>query len=140
MTQVTNDYIYEICGNQQFPQGEDIALFAGAGTTALTGYPVKGQVHRIISNPGATSALVMKSILSLDNPQLVILINDSANAVVVFPFAAKQAPDNAETVNGGASFTLASLSTGVFWSSVVQTKRKGGPVVNALNWSAASFT
>lgn len=144
MTQLTNDYIYEIIGNQQIPYGEDIMIPAGAGTTQQTGYPVKGQSHRImnVGTGTASAALVMKSILSLDNPQLVILINDSTQTVVVFPFKAfgVGAIDTAETINGGASLSIPTLTSAVFWSSVVQTKRKGGPTVNTLNWSAATFS
>lgn len=143
MTQLTNDYIYEIIGNQQIPYGEDIVIGTGAGTTAQTGYPVKGQSHRIIACGTASAALVMKSIMSLDNPQLVILINDSTQTVVVFPFKAfgGGAIDTTENINGVATgFSIATLTSAVFWSSVVQTKRKGGPTVNSLNWSAATFS
>lgn len=144
MTQLTNDYIYEIIGNQQIPYGEDIVIGAGAGLTAQNGYPVKGQSHRVIKNGTASAALVMKSILSLDNPQLVIIINDDpTNAVNVFPFKAfgVGATDTTETINGGsAGFAIAAVTAAVFWSSVVQTKRKGSGTTNTLNWSAATFS
>lgn len=144
MTQLTNDYIYEIIGNQQFPYGEDIVIGTGAATTQTgAAYPIKSQCHRIISCGTSGAALMMRSILSLDNPQLVILINDSANSVNIFPFKAfgVGAIDTAENINGAATaFPVGSLTSAVFWASLVQTKRKGSATVNALNWSAATFS
>jgi hypothetical protein len=147
MTQLTNDYIYEISGSQGFFFGDDIFIGAGAGTTISNGIALKGQAHRIVNNGvnvTANASLQLKSILSNDNPQLVIVINDSNQAVVVFPFKAVAggAADTAENINGAQTgFSIAATTSAVFWSSLVQTKRKGGSGgANSLNWSAATFS
>lgn len=94
----------------------------------------------------ANAALVMKSILSNDNPGMVFLINDSANTVVVFPFKsfAAGAPDTGESMNGvaNASFSITAGNAAIFVASVVQAKRKGGSQGStpAVNWSAALLT
>jgi hypothetical protein len=141
MTQITNDYIYEVSGNQGFFFGDDLFIPAGAGTTAVAGVPLKGQAHRIIANKTANAALTLKSILSNDNPQIVIVVNDDpTNAVKVFPFTG--GTDTGENINGvNTGFTIGAVTSAVFWSSLVQTKRKGGSGgANALNWSAATFS
>jgi hypothetical protein len=141
MTQLTNDYIYEIMGTQGYPCGEDIFLFAGAGTTAATGYAVRDQVHRVITSI-ANAALTMKSILTNDAPQLVVIINDSAQTIKIFPYTGGTV-DTTETINGATTgFSIATVTTAVFFSSLVAIKRKGGSgsTTPALNWSAATFS
>jgi hypothetical protein len=147
MSQQNNDYLFEILGTQGFTSGEDIMLFAGAPTSQQGAYPIKGQMHRIVACSVANASLVLKSVLSNDNPQLVFLINDSPNTLVVFPFksfAAGSPPDVGESVNGvvNGSFSLTSLNAAIFVSSLVQSKRKGGSsgITPALNWSAALLT
>ena len=146
MTQITNDYIYEILGTQGFAFGDDIFIPSGASTTEATAIPIKSQCHRIIANGTSTAALAMKSILSNDNPQIVVIINeDPTNGVAIFPFkaTASGAVDTAETINGvTTAFTLAAATTAVFFSSLVMIKLKGGKnsTTPALNWSAATFS
>lgn len=141
MSTLNNDYILEQLAVQGFVQGEEIYLPTGSLTTQQGGYPVKGQLHHITFCNVANASLVMKSIMSNDNPGMVFLINDSANTVVVFPFKAfgTGATDTAETVNGGASFSVTSNNAAVFISSLVQPKRKGGSSGStpSLNWVAA---
>lgn len=141
MSTLNNDYLLEQLAAQGFPQGEEIFLPTGSLTTQQGGYPVKGQCHHITFCNVASAALVLKSILSNDNPGMVFLINDSANTVVVFPFKSfgTGATDTTETVNGGASFSVTASNAAIFIASLVQTKRKGGSsgTTPALNWSAA---
>jgi hypothetical protein len=143
MSQATNDYLYEILGTQGFPFGEDLAFFAGASITIGGAYPIKSQCHRIVQNAVANAALMLKSILSNDNPQLVFLINESPNTAVIFPFKnfAAGAIDTTETVNGvQTGFSLTTLNSVILVSSLVQVKRKGGSQVATLNWSASLIT
>lgn len=142
MTQITNDYIYEICGGQGFSEGDNISLFAGAGLTASTGYPIRAQLHRV-TTAIANAALVLPSIMTnADNAPLIIIVNDSAQTVKVFPFLGPS-PDNTENINGVATgFSITSVTSAVFFASLVQLKRKGGSgsTTPALNWSAALFS
>lgn len=142
MSQINNDYLIEQLANQGFTFGEEIALFAGAGTTAVTGYPVKDQCHHVTTCSVASAALVLKSIMSNDNPGMVFIVNDSANTIVVFPFKASAAGavDNVELINGATGgFAITSLNSAIFTASLVQQKRKGGAggTTPELNWSAA---
>lgn len=145
MTTQTNDYIWEIMGTQGYAAGDDIVIGAGASTTITSpppGFVLKGQLHRVTVNGTANAAIQLRSILSNDNPQLVILVNDSAAAVVVFPFKAigSGATDTAENVNGAQTgLSVAAGATAVFFSSLAQTKRKGSGTANTLNWSASVF-
>ena len=143
MTALTNDYIWEIMVVQGFTAGDDIVIGAGAPTTITNGPVVKGQLHRVIANGTAGGAIQMRSILSNDNPQFVVIVNDSANSVNVFPFKATAAgaTDTAENINGAQSaFAIASNAAAAFFCSLAQIKRKGQSTPNALNWSAATFT
>jgi len=141
MSQAVNDFLYEILGGQGFTFGDDIFLFAGAPTSQQAAGAIRGQCHRIVANAVANASLALKSILSNDNPQLVFLINDSANNVVVFPFKnfAAGAIDTGEGINGVAngSFTITPGNAAIFVASLVQAKRKGGASAGTLNWSAA---
>ena len=141
MSAQNNDFLYDQLGNQGFAAGEEIYLFAGAPTSQQAAYPIKSQLHRVILNAVANASLVLKSILSNDNPGMVFIINDGANSVVVFPFKAfgGGATDTAETINGGASFSITAGNAAVLIASTPQTRRKGGVGSSAppLNWQAA---
>ena len=142
MTALTNDYIWEIMGTQGYTAGDDIVIGAGAPTTITNGPSIKGQLHRVIVNGTAGGAVQMRSILSNDNPQVVVIVNDSANSINVFPYKAigAGATDTTENINGGqAAFAVASNQSACFFASLAQIKRKGQSTPNALNWSAAVF-
>lgn len=121
MAQLTNDALYEILAADAWPIGDDIYLFAGAPTSQSGGGPVKGCVHRIVLNNQAAAALVMKSILSNDCPQMVWILNDGAQAAAVFCFPG-------EKMNGSAngSFSVTAGNAAVFAAIPTQIKRKGG--------------
>ena len=146
MTALTNDSIWEIMGTQGYTAGDDIVIPAGASTTITSPPPgtvLRGQLHRVTVNATANAAVQMRSILSNDNPQVVVVVNDSTNAIVLFPFKAigAGATDTAENINGGqGGFTVASNASAVLFASLAQTKRKGSGTANTLNWSAATFT
>lgn len=146
MSALNNDYLYEILGGQGFAAGDDIVLPAGSGTTQATaGVIVKGQLHRVTVSI-ANAAMLLKSVLSNDNPQLVFVINDTPNTVQVFPYkaVAAGAVDTGEAMNGvaNAGFSITANNAAIFVSSLVQPKRKGGASGStpALNWSAALLT
>jgi len=143
MSALNNDYLYEILGSQGFAAGDDIALPAGSGTTQATASIVaKGQLHRVTVSI-ASAAILLKSVLSNDNPQIVFIINDTGNTVQVFPYKAigAGATDTGEAMNGvaNAAFSITANNAAIFVSSLVQPKRKGGSSGStpALNWSAA---
>lgn len=142
MTQANNDFAYEQMGLQGFQAADEIYIFAGAPTSQQAAGAIKGQMHRIVANGTANASLALKSILSSDNPGLVILFNDApSNSVVVFPFKAfgAGATDTAETINGGASFTVSAGNFAIFIATPIATKRKGG-TASTLNWQAQLYT
>src|SRR6516162_9635813 len=108
MAQLTNDALYELLAQWGDPVGDDLFFFAGSPTSQGAG-PVKSWMHRIVVNNVANAALTMKSILSLDAPSMVFLINDGAQSCNVFPFAG-------EKMNGtlNASQAIASLQACAF--------------------------
>lgn len=143
MSALNNDYLWEVLGLQGFTSGDDIVLPAGSGITQATASAVaKGQLHRVTVSI-ANAAIQLRSILENDNPQLVFIVNDTANTVQVFPHKAigGGATDTGESMNGvaNAAFNITANNSAIFVSSLVQPKRKGGGTGStpALNWSAA---
>jgi hypothetical protein len=146
MSALNNDYLIEQLANQGFSESENIFIPASAPTTQQPAGPVKGQFHRIVANGTSGASLMLKSILSNDNPGMVWLVNDSANNVSVFPFKnfAGGATDTGESMNGvaNASFSVTAGNAAIFIASLVHPKRKGGTSGStpSLNWSAALLT
>lgn len=139
MSQAINDAAFEQWGLQGYTAGDEIWIGAGAPTSQQAALPIKGQMHRIIACGTNGASLVLKSILSSDNPGVVIIFNDTLNGVAVFPFKAfgTGAIDTTESMNGtqNASFTVSPISYAIFVASPVAVKRKGG-ATPLVNWSA----
>lgn len=135
MTQLTNDALYEQLMELGIMPGDEINLFAGAGTTQAAGVPVKGMLHRIVACSVASASLTMKSVLSNDAPSFVWLINDSPNTVAVFSFPGDHMNG---TLNGNQ--TIATLTAALFMSIPVLVRRKGGASGGGTtDWRAATL-
>jgi hypothetical protein len=114
---------------------DDVNIGTGL-TTANKGVAIRTPVIRII-NSVASGAVVLPDLITNDNAGgLIVVINDSTQTVTIFPF-----PSASQTVNGGASVTVASNASYVLYS-VPKLFRRGGYVGTAsgTDWRGATIT
>ena len=102
---------------------DDLGSAALATQTAAT--PLPGALHRVTSG-AATASFIMKSMLSKEANNVVIVVNDGANSINVYPAVG-------ETMNGAANAALAIAAgaTGFF----IQTSTSG-----VKDWRAGVIT
>lgn len=107
-------------------------------TTQATALPIIGQVVRVMFGV-SNMALVLPDIQLGTSDTIVFVVNESANAVVVFPAVAGTG-NPAQQMNGtnNASLSIPSGQTGIF-SMINQTRvGKGGGVASPTNgWLGA---
>ena len=94
-------------GFLRLPMNDNIAALNASSQS--TAYCMPGQLNRVTSSV-ANGSVVLNSILTEEQNGMVILINDSANAVLVYP-------TTGEKQNGtlNASLSVAAAATAVFF-------------------------
>lgn len=131
---VANDALLINLGQNDFPVFDDLVASA---TTQNLATKCVSQVNRFIKVV-ASGAAVLPSLVSLEAPNMIFVINDDpSDALSVFP-----APG--ETINAlgvNAAFTGIAAGTSAIFIAVVAAKAaKGGGIVPgsfANNWRAA---
>lgn len=128
---VANDALLVNLGQNGFTVVD--ALVATA-TTQATATKCTDQVHRFIK-VAATGTAVLPSLLSLEAPTLLFVINDDpTNALLVWPFGT-------ETKNGANSaFSVTAGLSAIFIAVVAAKTAKGGGIAPgsfANDWRAA---
>jgi hypothetical protein len=85
---------------------DDLTSSALATQTAAT--PLTAKLHRVTEG-SATASFILKSMVSLEAPLLVIVINDGPNSIDVYPAVG-------ETMNGvaNAAQAIAAGAAGIF--------------------------
>lgn len=78
---------------------------AGSASSQSGANAITGNLSRI-TVAAANGSMILRSILSRDAPNLCFVVNDSANAIVVYPFAG-------ENVNGALNTAL-TIAAGAF--------------------------
>lgn len=131
---VANDALLVALGQNGFTVLDDQTAPNTAQGTATR---LIGQVTRFISSAGVNAAAVLPSLLSLEASSLLFLVNDSPNAMQVFPATG-------ETINAlaaNAAFTGIPAGQSLIAIAVTAAKvGKGGGIVPgsfANNWRVA---
>jgi hypothetical protein len=122
-----NDSLLYTLALAGFPVTDDVALSSTAQATAA---PVIGDLARVVTSV-ANGAMMLKSSVSGEAPPICFVVNDSANAVKVFPFVG-------ESLNGTAnnSLSIPSGQSGVFIRVPPQIA-KGGGGGGTIDWRSA---
>jgi hypothetical protein len=100
-------------------------LVSAANATQTAAVPLTGAFHRVTAG-AANSSFIMKSMLSKEAPNIVVVINDGANSVNVYPAVG-------DTMNGvaNAAQAVGAGATGIF----VRTNES-----DTLDWRANTIT
>jgi hypothetical protein len=125
MTVANTALLYNL-GLTQFPVYDDLAstvVSSQVGATQLIGEACR------VTSAVANGSFILKSLLTLDGPPLVFVINDSAQAIRVYPFLSVPSP---ESVNGSANSFL-SIPTGQSGIFISVPNAKGA----TQDWRAA---
>jgi hypothetical protein len=123
---VANTALLYNLGLTQFPVYDDLAslvVTVQTGATSLIGEACR------VTTAIANGAFTLKSLLTLDGPPLVFVINDSAQTIKVFPFLSTASP---ESINGTANLAL-SIPTGQSGIFISVPNAKGA----TQDWRAA---
>ena len=130
-----NDTIFETLGLNGFFILDDQTITTGL-TTANNGLPLATPCIRVVKSV-ASGAIVLPDLITNNTMGgFIAIINDSAVTITVFPF-----PTSSQTINGGASITIASGATGMFFCVPKQLRRGGYTVTGAgLDWRGASIS
>ncbi len=129
---VANDSLLINLGLNQFPVVDDLVTTT---TTQATAIRCPGQVNRFIKVV-ATGAAALPSLLSIEAPTIVFVINDdAAQALKVFP-------TTGETLNGtlNANLSIPAGQSGIFIAVTAAKVGKGGgfaPGSFANDWRSA---
>lgn len=117
---VANDALLVNLGLNQFPVVDDLVT---AATTQATATRCLGQVNRFVK-VASTATAVLPSLLSLEAPTIIFIINDGANTLVLWPFGT-------ETINGANAVLSGGIPAGqsAICIAVVAAKTaKGGGI------------
>src|SRR5260221_4450128 len=68
---------------------DEIVLPSTALNTQTGAYPVRGETVRVTVAP-ATASMILRSVISGDAAPMTFVVNDSANAINVFPAVGEQ--------------------------------------------------
>lgn len=135
------DIMQAVALNDLAPLNDNIsALFAtGAGAQAQ-GIRIYGVVNRIVKSV-ATGAVILPSVVSMEAPPLVIVLNDSPNSINVGAAAGEQMNGVATTSSFGAGIvTIAAAGAGIFFRSGSPAGIGGVGTASQLNWHGAAMT
>jgi hypothetical protein len=118
---VANDALLLNLGLNGFPIVDDMVAATAAASTATR---LLGQVNRFIKVSAANNLCALPSLLSLEAPTLIFVINDDpANGLKVQPFGT-------ETIQGvnAASAAIAAGTSMIFVAVVAAKTAKGGGI------------
>lgn len=132
---LSNDSLLEALGQEGYTIYDGLA--APNASSQNTATKLIGQACRVTTSV-ANGSLILPSILSNEASPLVYVINDSPNAVLVYPFLSSVTPEKMNTTNN-ASLSIPAGGWGHFIKTPAQTK-KGGGTQGTINWSASAAT
>jgi hypothetical protein len=131
----TNDALLYNLALSGFPVNDNISCpnaSSQATATRATGDAVR------VTNSVANGSMILPSILSQEAPPLIFVINDSPNAIKVYPFLSTVSPESMNTTNN-AALTIAAGGWGMF-VKIPPLTQKGGGTQGTSNWSGSAGT
>jgi uncharacterized NAD(P)/FAD-binding protein YdhS len=103
----------------------------GPASTQATATPISAEAVRVTKSV-ANGSLSLKSVLGVDAPPMVFVINDSANTIVVYCAPANNGVNEKHNGTNNANLSVAAGASAVF---VRADQSGGGP-----DWRSAAIT
>jgi hypothetical protein len=105
-------------------------LTSSALATQAGAMPLTGSLHRV-TKAASTASFILNPMTDRDTPRKLIVINDAANSINVYPFVG-------DTMNGvaNAALAIAAGATGIF----VNTREYISAGTETLDWRAGVIT
>ena len=115
----TNTAILGHLGRLGFSLDDDKT--AGTASSQSGANAITGQVTRVTSAV-ANGSMILRSILTSDAPNLCFVVNDSAQAIVLYPFSGENMNGSANaglTIAAGAFAVCSRVKSTLDWRSAV---------------------